>query len=259
MTGFAASGWCVALLLGWWALVLRARLEAVARADHELRGPVAALALAGAALARAPGMRERGLAVEGQVDRLRAALADLAAARRGLVVPRRLGVTARRLAALVRRRPAQVAAAASAQPPPDLPLEAAVRAAVAGWAPVGAVLGRRVQVDWRAGTAAAAIDRGRLAQSMGNVLANALEHGGGDVAVLAERDGGMVRIAVRSGAAAPGAAGAAGAAPARGSARPDRGRGLAIAAHAAEEAGGRLTFERDAHGAAAVFELPAAP
>lgn len=233
MTELAASGWCVALVLGWWALVLRARLGAVARADHELRGPVAALALAGAALARAPGMRERGLAVEGQVDRLRAALADLAAARRGRVVPRRL------------------AAAASTQPPPDLPLEAAVRAAVAGWAPVGAVLGRRVHVDWRAGTAAAAIDRGRLAQSMGNVLANALEHGGGDVAVLAERDGGMVRIEVRSGPE--------GGAPAGSSARPDRGRGLAIAAHAAEEAGGRLTFERDGRGAAAVIELPAAP
>lgn len=225
MTLVAVSGWLVALALGAWALLLRSRLEAVARADHELRGPVAALALAAAALARAPGMRDRGIALEGQVDRLRAALADLAAARHG--GGRSRGGRGR---------------------PPALPLEDAVRAAVAGWAPVGEVLGRRVSVEWGAGTAAAPIDGGRLAQALGNVLANALEHGGGDVAVRAQRAGPAVRIEVRD---------------AGGERRPTRrrlgrGRGLAIATRAAEEAGGKLALRHEAGGSSAVIELPAA-
>ncbi|MEX2196862.1 MAG: ATP-binding protein [Thermoleophilaceae bacterium] len=228
MTLLAVSGWLAAVALAGWVLALRARIEAVARADHELRGPVAALALAGAALARAPGMRERGIAMEGQVDRLRAALADLAAARG------RRGRRGRR---------------SRVQTPPPLPLEEAVRGAAAGWAPVAEALGRRLRVDWRAGTAAAAIDRGRLAQSLGNVLANALEHGGGDVAVRAERTGAAVTIEVRDG----------GAGPRRGARRRSgRGRGLAIAARAAEEAGGSLTLRRDEDGASAAIELPAA-
>ena len=225
MTLVAVSGWLAALALGAWALVLRARLEAVARADHELRGPVAALALAAAALARAPGMRDRGVALEGQVERLRAALADLAAARHRGRRPR----AARGLA-------------------PALPLEGAVRAAVAGWAPVGELLGRRVSVEWGAGTAAAPIDRGRLAQALGNVLANALEHGGGDVAVRAHRAGPAVRIEVRD---------EGGARPSSGR-RPGRGRGLAIATRAAEEAGGSLALRHDAAGCSAAIELPAA-
>jgi signal transduction histidine kinase len=217
MTLIAASGWLAALALGAWALLLRSRLEAVARADHELRGPVTALALAAAALTRAPGMRDRGVALEGQVDRLRAALADLAAARRGRVRAR-----------AARGRPAPI------------PLEDAVRAAAAGWAPVADAIGRRLVVDWRAGAVAAAMDRGRLAQSLGNLISNALEHGGGDVAVLGRRSGGSVRIEVRDGG------------------RRDRGRGLTIAAHAAQEAGGTLTLRRHAAGATAAIELPTA-
>jgi signal transduction histidine kinase len=225
MTLVAVSGWLAALALGAWVLALRARLEAVARADHELRGPVAALALAAAALARAPGMRDRGVALEGQVDRLRAALADLAAARQ------RCG----------RSRAARGR-------PPALPLEHAVRAAVAGWAPVGEVLGRRVSLEWDAGTVAALIDGGRLAQALGNVLSNALEHGGGDVAVRARRSGPAVRIEVRD----------EGGGRRRWRRRPGRGRGLAIATRAAEEAGGSLALRHEAGGCSAAIELPAA-
>lgn len=39
---------------------------------------------------------------------------------------------------------------------------------------------------------------------------------------------------------------------------PDRGRGLAIAARAAEEAGGRVTVTRTADGTRAAVELPVA-
>lgn len=232
MTAVAIAGWVLALALGAWLLTLRARLEAVACADHELRGPVAALALAAAALARAPGTRERGIALEGQVDRLRAALTDLAAARHGAVRLRALG----------------------AEPAP-LPLEEAVRAAAAGWAPVAEALGRRLHLDWRAGASAAEIDRGRLAQSLGNILSNALEHGGGDVGVTARRSGSAVRIEVRdSGSGPPRGHGSR---RGRGGRRL-RGRGLAIAGRAAREAGGSLVLRRDADGTRAALELPTA-
>lgn len=224
MTALSLTGWAAALALGVWALLLRARLQAVARADHELRGPVTALALAAAGLARAPGMRERGIAIEAQVLRLRAALGDLAAARR---LPCR-------------------GAAATCEP--AVALEADVRAAAAGWAPVAQALGRDLRVDWRAGQVAARLDRGRLAQALGNVLANALEHGRGPVAVCAAPAPGGVRIEVRDGGptAAP-----------RGR-RSDRGRGLAIAAAAVEEGGGRLSLEHGSAGTVAVLELPGA-
>ena len=219
MTAAGAVGWVLATGMLAWALLLRARLQAVARADHELRGPVTALALAGAGLARTPGMRDRGVAIEGQVERLRAGLADLAAARR-------LGLGGR----ATRARRAHAA--------PALPLEDAVRAAAAGWEPVAAALGRRVAVEWEAGSAAAAIGLGRLAQAVGNLLANALEHGHGDVTVCGHAAGDVIAIEVLDGA------------------RADRGHGLAIAARAAERAGGRVTFERDAAGARASIELP---
>ena len=66
------SGWFCALLAGWRVLVLGRRLELVASAEHELRGPLAALTLATA--------RSRPLPptlVEGQLERAHVALADL--------------------------------------------------------------------------------------------------------------------------------------------------------------------------------------
>ena len=221
---FAVAGWAAAVLLAAWLLVLRARLEAVARADHELRGPVTALALCADALARDPATAAQGRALAGQVARLRAGLADLAAARRRL--PWRRGT------------PRGV---------PALPLEEAVRAAAGGWAPVAAALGRELSLEWEAGAAAAAIDEGRLAQSLGNLLSNALEHGAGDVGVRAVRAGDRVRVEIRNAGA-----------PSGGRARRDRGRGLAIAARAAAETGGRVIVRRDGEATVTTLELPLA-
>src|SRR3954466_2534056 len=83
-------GWLVA---GWLAAVvvrLRLRLELVARAEHELRGPLTAFALALEAGRRG---REVAEALEAELARARTALADLTAARcgrRSRSVPRRL-------------------------------------------------------------------------------------------------------------------------------------------------------------------------
>jgi hypothetical protein len=212
-------GWSVALALAW---TLRRRMCRLADAEHELRGAATAIAL----LAR----RTPPLALE--LDRLNAALADLAEAR---------------------------------------------------GAPV-------------AGTAAE-LEAGRLAQVLGNVAANAAEHGLGPVAVNARREGAVTWLEVANGEGAevraPDAARggvtrrrARLGCPWRGRSwrgrswrgrswrgrswrgrsrfrsrfrrgRSGRGRGLRIATRAARQLGGRLTLEREGGVTRAVVEVPA--
>jgi signal transduction histidine kinase len=95
------------------------------------------------------------------------------------------------------------------------------------------------------------MDAGRLAQVLGNLIANATEHGVGSVDVSTSRPAGAVRIEIRNrnrprelldaSAARAGA----------------RGRGLAIADRAARELGGRLRVESRGGETRAELELPA--
>lgn len=185
----------LAFVLGIWVLELRRRLELVARAEHELRGPVTVVSLAAERMRREPAGRSYASALDAELERLRAGLADLAAARAG------------------RRRPGLARRAE---------LEPLVRSGVEAWRAAG----RSVSLDWRAGRAAVLADRGRLAQALGNLMANAAEHGEGPVELSAERRGGAVRVEVRN-----------------------RGRGLRIASDAARDAGGSLRV-------VAALELP---
>jgi signal transduction histidine kinase len=195
VTLLAFCGWLLAALAGWRVWALSRRLELVACAEHELRGPLAALTLSAARSDPVP-----AAVVEGQLERARTALADLTEARRG------------------RRAPAR---------PQRLDLQALAERTAAGW---GAV------VDWRVGEAVVAADPGRISQALGNLLSNAVEHGGGGrVELRALRAGGRLRIEVA-----------------------DRGRGLAIAGRAVEEAGGRLALASSPGGTVAAIELPLA-
>jgi signal transduction histidine kinase len=151
VTALCAAGWVVAALAVVRALVLRRRLELVANAAHELRGAAAALSLAVASLRREPGGIRRARALEAQLERMRAGLADLEAARRG------------------RRAVAR---------PVVLPVERLVRSAAAG---------RGLRVRWQAGAALVRADRGRLAQLICNLVDNAVEHGSGTVDLTARR------------------------------------------------------------------------
>ena len=111
----------------------------------------------------------------------------------------------------------------------------------------------RVKVDWRAGPVAIRADRRRLAQLFGNLLQNAVEHGGGEVALRATRGTAGVVVEIVDGG--PGFK------PrrlARGRRAQGRGRGLGIATAAAEEAGGRLRLIEGGRGAKVAVELPAA-
>lgn len=216
------AGWVLAAVLavGWWRL--RTRLELVARAAHELRGPATVIGLGAAALRREPGGLRRALVLESQLDRLRAGLADLDAARTG-------------------RR--------AAPQPAALPLERAARGVAVGWAPAARSAGRRLRFHWEGGPAVVSADRGRLAQVLGNLVANAVEHGSGPVEVRGRRAGRSALVEVRD-------AGPSQAAPDADGWK--RGRGLSIAAAAVEEAGGRLTLERTSEGTLAAMELPLA-
>lgn len=124
------------------------RMRLIAEAEHELRGPLQVIALA------APGE------LQPELERLRIALADLAAARSGRRAD--AGVEPVRLDRLVWRT-----ATAS-----DL---AARR------------VGGGVHLDWSAGPVTVRANRGRLAQVLANLLANAVEHGGGQVRVVGRR------------------------------------------------------------------------
>lgn len=173
-------------------------VERIAQAEHELRGAATALALACEAVRRDPRARAHAPVIEAQLDRLRAGLADLGAAR---------GEAARSF-------------------PEDVDLPALVRAASAPW--------RQASFRWDGEPAVARLDRRRLMQALGNVVANAAEHGDGEIEVVGETLTDRVRVQVRN-----------------------RGRGLRIAAAAVDELGGRLRFEIDGEDAVATLDLPA--
>jgi len=219
----AAAGWAVAGVAAAALLRARRRLDLVADATHELRGPAAALTFAVAALRRAPSAAGWAVRIDGQLDRLVAGLGDLDAARTG-----------GRPAARTRR----------------LLLERVVRAAVDSWRAPLAAGGRELTLCWEAGPELVDADPGRLAQALGNLLANACEHGGGTVTVAVFRPvPETVRIEVRDGGGGP--AGGRRRGPA-----PGRGRGLRIAARAVRCAGGRLAVDHTAEGTVAAIELP---
>ena len=174
------------------------RMRLIAEAEHELRGPLQALALA---------VPEH---CDADFERARMALADLSAARSGRRA--HAEVEPVRLDRLVWR-----AATAS-----DL---AARR------------LGRAVHLEWSAGPVTVNADRGRLSQALGNLLANAIEHGGGQIRVTGRKTRRGIRVEVRDSG---------------------RGHGLTIATKAVRESGGTLTAAKAGAGMAVAIELPIA-
>jgi signal transduction histidine kinase len=232
-----ACGWAVAAVALVEAFVARRRgarsAELVARACHELRGPLHAAGLglhAAAREAAAAGAPDGRLAAVGaELDRARLALADLAAAPSG---------------------------ATAVDVPGPVELATLLRAQVASWAPVAAAQERRVVLR---GPVAPVLVHGealRLAQALGNLLGNAVEHGGGDVVVrLRCATSGRVAVEVTdAGDGLPAPVSTLARRPRAG--RGARGRGLAIAVQVAARHGGRLSAAPAARGARLVLELP---
>ena len=240
IAALAAGGWAlVAVLAVWLRLALAARAARVARACHELRGPLGAIGL-GVELAgrtgRLPALRVRALELE--LGRARQALDDLVLAG---------GVRAR-------AHPARAAAR-------EVGLGTLVRESVEAWR--DAADGRPIRVELPVGEEVFVVgDRVRLAQAVGNLLANAVEHGDGTVLVrlwVGER---VARIEVANGGPAlPAPLTTLTSARTRWGWPPrvrERGHGLGIVAAVADAHGGRLTSAPSARGARLVLELPLA-
>ncbi|MBV9715597.1 MAG: HAMP domain-containing histidine kinase [Solirubrobacterales bacterium] len=231
----ALAGWLAAVVAALACVIVwrarGARMEAVARACHELRGPLSSARLGLELGARRGGLTpDRFRALDLELARAALALDDLdRSARARLLLGRAERVDVRRLLAdCVEASQAPAASRAAAFAP-----------------------------DWSGPDAYVWGDRLRLAQAIGNVIANAVEHGGGTIDVRGLCERGMVRIEVIDGGAGLSAPLAVLIQRPR-NGRGRRGRGLAIAASVAERHGGRLTTAPSKRGAHLVLELPAA-
>lgn len=254
----ALAGWPLAALACAGLLALRHRLGLhavrVAEASHELRGPltVARLALEGVG-----GDARRSAAIELELRRAGLALDDLA------------GAGGDRLA-----RPELV------------DMGVLLAEAVESWRSLAGAFGATLALD-AAPDLLVRADRLRLAQALGNLVANAVEHGGGAVVLRAAATPDGVRVEVTDGGAGLPVAVAATLVPEatraslRGRLRrtlrvsphraappslrgwfraaprvSPRGHGLRIAARVARLHGGRLAALPAERGARLVLELP---
>jgi signal transduction histidine kinase len=242
----AVGGWLIASVAAGFAVVvwrlLAVRMEAVARASHELRGPLTA-----ARLGLQLGIRSGRLAP----DRLRAIDLELGSA--ALALDDLPGARAR-------DRGDELAGMN------ELELRELVADSVEAWRASAAASGVELRIQWSGGAGPVFGDRLRIAQATGNLIANAIEHGAGEVQIRGSGQGDAVRIEVidrGSGLPAPVSelarrAGRGRSRAERGRKRAGRGRGLAIALAVAEAHGGRLAAAPSERGARLVLELPAA-
>ncbi|MGI8429374.1 MAG: sensor histidine kinase [Solirubrobacteraceae bacterium] len=257
MGAVTLGGWTAAILaalaaLGLWR-ALGGRMEAVARACHELRGPITA-----ARLGLQLGMRSGDLsdahlrAVELELGQASLALDDLAQARE----PRR--VREPREARQRRRGWPRREARRSTQCSEDVDIPELLADSVQAWRATALSKGVDLRLGWSGAPAAVLGDRVRLAQAVGNLIANAIEHGGGVVQACGHERGANVYVEVTDrgpGLPAPVAQLTRRAHGGRGA----RGRGLAIASAIAEDHGGRLSVAPSEGGARLVLELPRLP
>ncbi len=226
MSVLAYGGWLFALCATCGFSAARFRLtrqsELVADAGHELRGPLCAARLGLHGI-------DGANAIDLELRRAALALDDLVAAGRG--------GRARGRSRLV-------------------DVGALLDDGAEAWAPLASAFGSSLSVEPLRGRALVRADPLRLAQACGNLVANALEHGGSPVRVRGRVVAGRVRIEVSD--AGPGLPEPVSRLIARRRRGTLRGRGLSIAARIARDHGGRLSSAPSAGGACLVVELPSA-
>ncbi len=149
---------------------LAGRMESIARACHELRGPLTA-----ARLGLEGGAGNSALTP----DRLRAI--DLELGRAALVIDDLDAVRTRRVWSRL---------------PAPIDLRQLVSDSVEAWRPTAAAHGVELRASWSGDAQTVWGDRLRLAQVTGNLIANAIEHGGGTVEVHGHGEGAWARVEV---------------------------------------------------------------
>jgi signal transduction histidine kinase len=227
-----AAGWLAALAAAAVGrLLLARRMELVARACHELRGPLTAARLALQLAAGRPGVPHTPLeAIDLELGRAGCALDDLSAARHG----------------------ARAAERVQTFEVGGLLAEVAESQRGLAWA-----RGVRLRLEAPRARALVRGDRVRLARAVGNLIENAIEHGGGEVRVQMRAGVHTVRIEVRDdGPGLPAPVAVLARRPRAG--QGEHGRGLAIAQATAARFGGRLAAAPAECGARLVLELPTA-
>jgi signal transduction histidine kinase len=195
--------------------------ERAARTAHEVRGPLAATQLA-----------LHGAARRGEVAPVLVAALELELRRAVLALDDPCG-----------------RAAASA----EVDLVALLRLQAETWQAVAAAHGARVVLLPGPDVAIVRADAMRVAQAMGNVVANAIEHGGGTIEIRTRAIGDRVRVEVADGGSGLPASVAELSRRPRGG----RGRGLAIAGAVLAHCGGRVAALPSARGGTVAIDLPA--
>jgi signal transduction histidine kinase len=229
----ALAGWlATGVLTAMWLLgrrALHARMEVVARACHELRGPLGAVRLGLDLGSRGGTLSARQLrAIDSELARAALALEDLADAREGHAAPRSLE---------------------------SLDLRELLADSVQAWRPSAHAVGAELRLRWTGPSTPVRGDRLRLAQAAGNLIANAIEHGGQVVEVRGCAHPGGPRIeVVDDGPGLPAPVAELAGRARHGHGR--HGRGLAIAADIATAHGGRLAAAPAQRGARLVLDLP---
>jgi signal transduction histidine kinase len=216
LVGVAIAGLVVAVHGRW---VVRALRERAARVAHEVRGPLSA-----------------------------AHLALHGAARRGEVGPVLVAALELEL-----RRAALALEDPSAARPRDVDLHALLTAQLQTWRDVAAAHDTVLRLEPGPGTALVHADALRLGQALSNVIANAIEHGGGQIVIRTVRVADCIRVEVTDGGPGlPASVAELARRPRAG--RGARGRGLAITRSVLAHCGGRLSALTTAPGVA--IELP---
>lgn len=134
------------------------------------------------------------------------------------------------------------------------PVEARMLAIAASerWRVRAAAAGRRIAVRWRCGDALADVDPVRVAQALDNLIANALEHGGGPITIEGARHRERIDLIVRDG-------GSRRSSRLREHPDPRRGHGLRLTRSLAKRGGGELRVRAQTRGGTvAALVLPLA-
>lgn len=231
------AGWVAAGLATTGVVVacrsLEERTAAVARACHELRGPLTAARLG----------LQLGLS-GGELSPARLRALDLELGRAGLALED--------LTDLRGTRPALRPGHGES----DVDVVDLLASSVDAWQASAQARGVLLRLRCSGASPRVRGQRLRLAQATGNLIANAIEHGGGVVEVSERVETATVRIEVADrgpGLPAPLSA----LVGRRRSSRGARGHGLPVASRVAQQHGGRLASVPTARGARLVLELPA--